>query len=129
MTNIFKQGEVYLFKAVSSSGDSKKRPWLIVSENIRNQYSRTVLAIPFTSDTTNVPPTRVRVPKGEGGLDIDSVAMCDRITTLKKTLLDHGPYGGGDFPRLFIPDSRCSDDSIGTILLNPTAFCRLRNKI
>lgn len=48
----------------------------------------------LTSDDTKVPPTRVRVPKGEGGLDLDSVAMCDRITTLKKTLLDRGPYGG-----------------------------------
>lgn len=95
MTETFKQGEIYLFKAVSSSGDSKKRPWVIVSENIRNQYSSTVLAIPFTSDAANLPPTRVRVPKGEGGLAVDSVAMCDRITTLKKTLLERGPYGGG----------------------------------
>ncbi|QDZ39808.1 type II toxin-antitoxin system PemK/MazF family toxin [Euhalothece natronophila Z-M001] len=88
------QGEVYLFKAVSSSGESKKRPWVIVSENIRNQYSSTVLAVPFTSEANRVPPTRVRVPKGEGGLAVDSIAMCDRITTLKKTLLARGPYGG-----------------------------------
>jgi len=94
MTKPVLQGEVYLFKAVSSSGDSKKRPWVIVSENIRNQYSRTVLAVPFTSDATNIPPTRVRIPKGEGGLAVDSVAMCDHITTLKKTLLERGPYGG-----------------------------------
>ncbi|AFZ42889.1 transcriptional modulator of MazE/toxin, MazF [Halothece sp. PCC 7418] len=94
MTKPVLQGEVYLFKAVSSSGDSKKRPWVIVSENIRNQYSRTVLAVPFTSDATNIPPTRVRIPKGEGGLAVDSVAMCDRMTTLKKTLLERGPYGG-----------------------------------
>lgn len=94
MTKQVLQGEVYLFKAVSSSGDSKKRPWVIVSENIRNQYSSTVLAVPFTSDATNIPPTRVRIPKGEGGLAVDSVAMCDRITTLKKTLLERGPYGG-----------------------------------
>ena len=94
MTEQILQGKVYLFKAVSSSGDSKKRPWVIVSENIRNHYSSTVLAIPFTSDATNIPPTRVRVPKGEGGLAVDSIAMCDRITTLKKTLLERGPYGG-----------------------------------
>lgn len=94
MTDRVLQGEVYLFKAVSSSGDSKKRPWVIVSENIRNQYSTTVLAVPFTSDVNEVPPTRVRVPKGEGGLAVDSIAMCDRITTLKKTLLARGPYGG-----------------------------------
>ena len=94
MTEQILQGKVYLFKAVSSSGDSKKRPWVIVSENIRKHYSSTVLAIPFTSDATNIPPTRVRVPKGEGGLAVDSIAMCDRITTLKKTLLERGPYGG-----------------------------------
>jgi len=94
MAERVEQGEVYLFKAVASSGDSKKRPWVIVSENVRNQYGNTVLAVPFTSDVSNVPPTRVRIPKGEGGLNADSVAMCDRITTLKKTLLDRGPYGG-----------------------------------
>jgi len=94
MTKPVLQGEVYLFKAVASSGDSKKRPWVIVSENIRNQYSSTVLAVPFTSEATKVPPTRVRVPKGEGGLAVDSIAMCDRITTLKKTLLARGSYGG-----------------------------------
>jgi len=88
------QGEVYLFKAIKSSGEDKKRPWVVVSENTRNQYSSTVLAVPFTSDATSVPPTRVRVSKGEGGLDVDSVAMCDRITTIKKALLDRGPYGG-----------------------------------
>ncbi|ERN41732.1 PemK-like protein [Rubidibacter lacunae KORDI 51-2] len=94
MTESVRQGEVYLFKAVSSRGDSKKRPWVIVSENVRNHYSSMVLAVPFTSNNTNIPPTRVRIPKGEGGLDVDSVAMCDRITTLEKTLFDRGPYGG-----------------------------------
>ncbi|NJL83544.1 MAG: type II toxin-antitoxin system PemK/MazF family toxin [Chloroflexaceae bacterium] len=81
-------------KAIASSGDSKKRPWLVFSENTRNHYGSTVLAVPFTSDQGNVPPTHVRIPQGQRGLVVDSVAMCDRITTLKKTLLERGPYGG-----------------------------------
>jgi len=91
MTKGFKQGEIYWFK---SSGDSNTNPWVIVSENIRNQYSSTVLAIPFTSDATNLPPTRVRISRGEGGLAVDSVAMGDSLTTLKKSLLERGSYGG-----------------------------------
>jgi len=102
MTETFKQGEIYLFKAVSSSGDSKKRPWVIVSENIRNQYSSTVLAVPFTSDVANLPPTRVRIPKGEGGLAADSAAMCDRITTLKKK-----PCWSGVLMAVALPSITC----------------------
>ena len=91
---MIRQGEIYLCKAIKSSGDTKKRPALVISENRRNQYSRTVLIVPFTSQSNRLAPTRILVLEGEGGLDCDSVAMCDRITVVKKTLLERGPYGG-----------------------------------
>ena len=97
---MIQQGEIYLCKAVQSAGDSKKRPALVVSENWRNQYGSTVLVVPFTTEVAHSVPTRVLVPQGEAGLERDSVAMCDRITTVQQSFLERGPYGGVINPML-----------------------------
>ena len=88
------QGEIYLVRALRSLGDSKKRPAVVVSINLRNELSRTVLVVPFTSDLSNgETPTRILVKAGEGGLEADSLATCDLILAVRKTYLDQGPYG------------------------------------
>ena len=33
------------------------------------------------------------IPAGDGGLDVDSVAMCEVITNVEKRYLERGPYG------------------------------------
>ena len=38
-------------------------------------------------------PCRVLIPAGDGGLDVDSVAMCEVITNVEKRYLERGPYG------------------------------------
>lgn len=93
--NFPRQREVYLSRALRQSGDTKKRPVVVVSLNIRNQYSSTVLVVPFSSDTQSAVnnPTRVLIPAGEGGLELDSAAMCDVITNIEKRYLERGPYG------------------------------------
>ncbi|MBE9076559.1 type II toxin-antitoxin system PemK/MazF family toxin [Romeria aff. gracilis LEGE 07310] len=91
---MIRQGEIYLCKAIRSSGDTKKRPALVISEDRRNYYSSTVLIVPFTSRIDQLAATRVLISTGEGGLERDSVAMCDLITTVKQSLLERGPYGG-----------------------------------
>ena len=89
-----RQRQVYLSKALKQSGDTKKRPVVVVSIDIRNQYSSTVLVVPFSSDTSNAAnPSRVLMRKGEGGLNLDSVAMCDVMTNIEKKYLERGPYG------------------------------------
>lgn len=90
-----RQGCVYLSKALKQGGDTKKRPVLVVSIDTRNQHSRTVLVVPFSSDfnATSVHPGRVKIKAGEGGLERPSVAMCDLITTVEKDYLDSEPYG------------------------------------
>ena len=89
------QGEVYLSKALRQSGDTKKRPVVVVSIDLRNQYSSTVLVVPFSSDisSANSNPCRPLIRRGEGGLEADSVAMCDLITTIAKRYLEQNPYG------------------------------------
>lgn len=90
-----KQGAIYLSKALRQGGDTKKRPVIVVSIDVRNQYSSTLLVVPCSSDiaaSTNN-PCRIFIPSGEGGLERDSVALCDLVTTVEKRYLERGPYG------------------------------------
>ncbi len=89
-----KQGEVYLVRALRAIGDTKKRPVAVVSINSRNELSRTVLIVPFTSDLSGgETPTRILIPAGVGGLESDSLAVCEQILAVLKTYLEQGPYG------------------------------------
>lgn len=89
-----RQRQVYLSKALKQSGDTKKRPVVVVSVDIRNQYSSTVLVVPFSSYTFHPEnPSRVLVKQGEGGLNVDSIAMCDVMTTVEKRYLEAKSYG------------------------------------
>jgi mRNA interferase MazF len=89
-----RQRQVYLSKALKQSGNTKKRPVVIMSIDIRNQYSSTVLVVPFSSDTSDAAnPSRVLISQGEGGLNVDSVAMCDVMTNIEKCYLERGAYG------------------------------------
>lgn len=88
------QGEIYLIRALKTLGDTKKRPALVVSLNIRNQFSSSVLVVPLTSDlTSGETPTRILIKAGEGGLSKDSLVLCDNISAVRKTYLEQGPYG------------------------------------
>ena len=92
--DFLRQRQVYLSKALKQSGDTKKRPVVVVSIDIRNQYSSTVLVVPFSSDTSDAAnPSRILMRKGEGGLNKNSVAMCDVMTNIEKKYLEREPYG------------------------------------
>lgn len=89
-----RQGQIYLIKALKTLADTKKRPAVVVSNNIRNELKNSVLVVPFTSDlSSGETPTRVLIRSGEGGLEADSLALCDNISAVAKTYLDGGPYG------------------------------------
>lgn len=88
------QGQIYLIKALRNLGDTKKRPAVVVSINLRNELSQTVLVVPCTSNLTSGPtPTRILLKAGEGGLDTDSLATCDNLLAVRKTYLEQSPYG------------------------------------
>ncbi|KJH70333.1 type II toxin-antitoxin system PemK/MazF family toxin [Aliterella atlantica] len=88
------QGEIYLIRALKTLGDTKKRPAVVVSINVRNQLSSSVLVVPCTSDVTSgETPTRILLEAGEGGLSVDSLALCDNISAIGKLYLEQGPYG------------------------------------
>ncbi|MGK7900627.1 MAG: type II toxin-antitoxin system PemK/MazF family toxin [Hormoscilla sp.] len=88
------QGEIYLSRALRQLGDTKKRPVIVVSMNVRNELSDSVIVVPFTSDITGGEnPTRILIAAGEGGLETDSLAVCENVSALRKIYLERGPYG------------------------------------
>lgn len=84
----------HLIKAWKTLADTKKRPAVIVSNNIRNELKNSVLVVPFTSDLISGETlTRILIRAGEGGLEVDSLALCDNISAIAKTYLERGSYG------------------------------------
>ena len=89
-----RQGEIYLSRALRQLGDTKKRPVVVVSPDIRNELTDSVIVVPFTSNLAGVEnPTRVLIPAGEGGLQANSLAVCENVSALRQTFLEQGPYG------------------------------------
>ena len=89
-----RQGEIYLSRGLRQLGDTKKRPVVVVSPDIRNELTDSVIVVPFTSNLAGVEnPTRVLIPAGEGGLQADSLAVCENVSALQQTFLEQGPYG------------------------------------
>lgn len=86
-----RRGEIYLVRLPGQPKDTKPRPALIVSLDIRNRLANDVVVVPI-STTLRTSPTHVELPKGEGGLDQTSMAKCEQITTLDKSLLIRGPF-------------------------------------
>jgi mRNA interferase MazF len=89
MSQILK-GEIYLAELSPTIGSeiSKKRPVLIVSNDINNQFADTVSIIPIISTTTKIYPFEVLLPKNEGNLKNDSKAKCNQIRTIDKKRIE-----------------------------------------
>ena len=73
--------------------DTKDRPALVVSLDVRNRLANDVIVVPL-STTLRLAPTHVELPAGEGGLKETSMAKCEQVTTLDKSFLIRGPFAG-----------------------------------
>jgi mRNA interferase MazF len=77
---------------VVGSETGKRRPCLIIQNDLGNKYAPTVIIAAIT-DAENVKrpyPVDVAVEKGKGGLEKKSVVQCSQIRTVdKKRLLKH----------------------------------------
>lgn len=52
------------------------------------------MVVPFSSVLENITnPSHILINQGEGGLNVNSVAMCDVLTSVEKRYLEHGTYG------------------------------------
>ena len=86
-----KRGEIYLVNFDPTTGHEakKKRPALIVSNDIHNQYSPLVTVAPLSSNVKKVYPFEVYIPKRTGSLNDNSKIMIVQLRSIdKKRLLN-----------------------------------------
>ncbi len=86
---------------VIGSETGKRRPALIVSNDVNNQHSETVTVLPITGQPTRKQyPFEVLLPKGVGGLTVDSRAKANQVRTVDK----HRLAGvRGSLPSQYLP--------------------------
>ncbi len=84
------RGEIWLAQLdpVRGSEQAGTRPVLVMQTNAINRFTTTYLAIPFTTNLRRATlPTCVQVAAGDGGLLIESVALCHQLRVLDKNRL------------------------------------------
>jgi mRNA interferase MazF len=91
-----KVGEVFWVNIPNQPNDPHQpRTAIVISPNGRNKSCNDIMVIPTTSSAKfkQHPLVHVSIPAGEGGLKSDSIARCDQVTTVDKSLLGSGPLG------------------------------------
>lgn len=82
-----RRGESYLvnFDPTRGAEIKKTRPALVIQNDIANLHSPIVIVAAITSRyDPPLYPTEVLIPKNEGGLTIDSVALLNQIRSIDK---------------------------------------------
>ena len=110
-----KRGEIYLVRLPGQQEDTKPRPALVVSLDVRNRLANDVIVVPI-STTLRTSPTHVELSKGEGGLDQDSMAKCEQISTLDKSFLIRGPFSGTISPMKMNEMEKAIKRAIGIVI-------------
>ena len=84
MINI-RRGEIYLVDLGVQKGSiqSGKRPVVVISNNMNNQYSPTINVLPITSKNKNNIPVHVNVGIKEG-LSQESTVLTEQVVTINK---------------------------------------------
>jgi mRNA interferase MazF len=77
---------------VEGSEQAGIRPVILVSRDVITASSSVVVAVPCTTHQTgrHIYPTQVLLHAPDGGLTVDSLALCEQVRALaKKRLLHH----------------------------------------
>jgi mRNA interferase MazF len=85
------RGEIWLadLNPVRGSEQAGVRPVLIIQNDAINPYTTTVVAVPLTTNLRRARlPSCTRVPRGEGGLASDSVALCHQVRVIDRERLN-----------------------------------------
>lgn len=85
-----KRGQVYLvdFDPTVGAEIKKTRPALVIQNDIANRYSPITIVAAVTSKVeAQLYPTEVLIPRGEGGLFSDSVALLNQIRSIDRRRL------------------------------------------
>jgi mRNA interferase MazF len=83
------RGDVYWvdLDPVEGSELGKRRPAIVVQNELANRTSPTVTIVPLSTKIGRVYPFQVLIPAVEAGLPRDSKALCEQIRTLSRTRL------------------------------------------
>jgi mRNA interferase MazF len=89
------RGEVYWINMDPTVGAEikKKRPALVVSNNINNKHSSLITILPITSNIKKPYPFEVVVDKRTGGLKQASLVKANQIRTIDKKRINGSPLG------------------------------------
>lgn len=77
-----RRGWIYFIRVDDEPG-RKKRPALVVSPDVRNRLSNSVIVVPISTNL-RTGPAHVRLRRGEGGIKKASIIKCEHISTLPK---------------------------------------------
>ena len=66
---------------------SKRRPVLIVSNDVNNQYAETITVLPVTTSTEKIYPFEILINAGEGNVPEKSKIKANQIRTIDKKRL------------------------------------------
>ncbi len=72
---------------VVGSEVGKRRPAIVLQNELANRTSATVTVIPLTSRVDRIYPFQILIPASEGGLDRNSKALCEQIRTVSRARL------------------------------------------
>ncbi|MBW4680130.1 MAG: type II toxin-antitoxin system PemK/MazF family toxin [Microcoleus vaginatus WJT46-NPBG5] len=90
-----KRGEIYyanLSPAVGSEMD-KRRPVLIVSNDINNRVATTVTILPITSNVSRIYPFEVLLNPDDSALPKPSKVQAQQVRTISKQRIEGEPLG------------------------------------
>jgi mRNA interferase MazF len=86
-----RRGDVYdaRLDPVEGSEQAGTRPVIVVSRDAINANLSIVVVVPCTTyrSTTRIYPSRILLQAPEGGLSVDSVALCEQLRTVTKLRL------------------------------------------
>ncbi len=87
-----RRGQVYLvaFDPTRGAAIRRTRPAVIIQNDIANRWSAITIVAALTSRFEEpLYPTEVLITRGEGGLQVDSVALLNQIRSIDKARLIH----------------------------------------
>ncbi len=87
------RGEIYIAELGNSIGSEQqgKGPVIILSHDGFNQTPgwRSIIVVPLSTSSKQAKrgPTAIKIRKGIGGLEKESIALCHQLTTIDKVRL------------------------------------------
>jgi len=81
------RGEIHWANLSAAASIKKKRPVLVIQNNIGNRYSGETIVAAIRHDSQKSLPIHVAVGKGIAGLSKDSLIDCGQIATIPKSML------------------------------------------